>query len=66
MKPQVKSQVQSGLDLIRMGQRMIAEAEIDVADVVEAFNQDRNGDSRLMRQLREKPGFVETVMAIDW
>lgn len=64
MNPQPKTPVQAGLDLIRMGHRMIAEAEIGEADVLEAFRRDRNGDNRLMRRLSGKPGFSDLVLAL--
>lgn len=64
MNPQPTTQVQAGLKLICMGHRMIAEADISEADVLEAFNRDRNGDNRLMRRLSKKPGFIDMVMVL--
>lgn len=64
MKLQSKTTVQTGLGLIRMGSEMIASAEISEPDVLEAFNRGRNGDPRLYRQLSQKIGFIDIVMAL--
>ena len=64
MKSQIKTQIQAGLDLIHMGNRMIAGAEISPNDVAEAFDRARNGDPSLLRQLSQKVGFIDLVMVV--
>ncbi len=64
MKPQTKTTVQTGLNLIHMGHQMIAEAEISETDVIEAIERVKAGDMRLYRQLSKKPGFIDIVLTL--
>lgn len=64
MNRQPKTQIQSGLDLIKVGRQLIATAEISEADVWEAVQRDKAGDSRLIRQLQKKPAYIDALGAL--
>lgn len=64
MNLQSNTQVEAGLNLIRMGNQMIAAAEISEADVIESIKRIQDGDMRLYWKLSKKPGFIEIVMAL--
>jgi len=50
-----------GLDLIRKGRQMIAQAEITEEALEKAIDQAGQGDNRLLRQLNKKPGFYDLL-----